>query len=331
MLKLDQITRLHIELTTKCNARCPKCPRNYHGYEYNSGYPDTELSLDDFKTIFPVEFLRQIKVINFNGNLGDCSMAKDFHGIVEYVIQASLCEIHIQTNGSARKPEWWAALANPRIRISFAIDGLEDTHHLYRQDTIWQNVIQNACAYIQAGGYANWKMIVFEHNKHQIEICKQLSSTLGFKNFVTIDQGRNQGPVYTRHGKFVHWLGVVEETVPDLNELIKGHVTFSRSIPKDLDNEIFTQVPDCKHLLFQELYVAADGSVYPCCFLGFYPSTMNHPGNNQIRSLIHENNALQHGLEHCLDWFESVERSWTKDNISSGRLYTCQTTCGSKQ
>ena len=70
MLKLDQIRQVHVELTTRCNARCPMCMRNYRGMDYNSGYPDTELSLADFQHIVgPV--VQQLTHANFNGNLGD--------------------------------------------------------------------------------------------------------------------------------------------------------------------------------------------------------------------------------------------------------------------
>ena len=78
----------------------------------------------------------------------------------------------------------------------------------------------------------------------------------------------------------------------------------------------------------KEIYVAADGTVYPCCYLGFYPATMHHPGNEQLRPLVTENNALEHSLEHCMSWFEKVEQTWAEASIAQGRLYQCVNTCG---
>ena len=46
----------------------------------------------------------------------------------------------------------------------FAIDGLEDTNHIYRRNTDWVKIVQNATAYIAAGGRAEWDFIVFAHN-----------------------------------------------------------------------------------------------------------------------------------------------------------------------
>ena len=84
MLKLSEIQQLQIELTTRCNSRCPMCMRNYRGFDYNSGYPVTELTLENIKTILKPEFLKQIKRILFNGNLGDFGLAKDGVEIVKY-------------------------------------------------------------------------------------------------------------------------------------------------------------------------------------------------------------------------------------------------------
>lgn len=330
MVQISDIDALHIELTTKCNARCPMCMRNYRGYTYNSGYPLTELSLADIKKIFPTDFCKQIKAVSFIGNLGDFGVAKDAVEIVHYWLDNSPATITIDTNGSMRTPAWWAQLSNPRVEINFALDGLEDTHNLYRQGTNWQKIIDNATAFIQAGGKAYWKFIPFEHNKHQIAHCEQLSESLGFEGFVLWDQGRNQGPVFTSTGSFSHWLGESQELIP-LHDLLDSHV--------NLDPKQYLSIPEqseitCWHhlgKLYTSIYIAADSTVYPCCYLGYYPSTMTHAGNNQLKEIVKNNNALDVGLEESIQWFSSVYESWNKDSINNGRLYTCINTCGKCQ
>lgn len=331
VLKLDQINCLHIELSTRCNARCPMCPRNYRGLDYNAGYPDAEIDLIKFKKILPVSFLKQIKHISFNGNLGDCSTVNDLPNIIEYVFESCDSTIGITTNGSTRTPDWWAKLAHPRLSITFDLDGLEDTHSLYRLDTDWHRTINNARAYIDAGGHATWKMIVFDHNAHQIEQCRDLSRQLGFKIFFTNDHGRNQGPVYTRQGDFSHWLGSAHENLPKVHDLLQHHLTWFETVPSQewgIDDKVAI---DCRHKRQKELYIAADGSVYPCCYLGFYPGSMINPGNSQLEKLVKKNNALEHDLATCLEWFEEVERTWSLPGIDQGRLYNCVRSCGVKQ
>jgi hypothetical protein len=58
---------------------------------------------------------------------------------------------------------------------------------------------------------------------------------------------------------------------------------------------------------------------------------MKHPGNAQLKGLVHENNALQHDLAHCLAWFEAIEESWSRASIAEGRLYGCVNSCGGRK
>ena len=348
MLQLPDIRRVHVELTTRCNARCPMCPRNYRGYDYNGGYPVTELTVDDFKHIFTPEFLAQLTPpppeilsnghvkqnfrfygINFNGNLGDFSSAQDGREIVEYVVSHGVA-VNITTNGHARSAEWWAGLAHPKVTVGFALDGLADTHSLYRQDTDWHRVIANARAYIAAGGRAIWRFIPFDHNRHQEDQCRQMAKDLGFEQFENIYDGRDRGPVYTRSGEFSHWIGPVgepERHIPHVQDLLQGHRTWfnHRTIRIEKDTAELNIV--CEHKRQEEIYIAADGSVWPCCFLGYYPGQMHHPGNEQLLPLVRENNALEYDLAHCMAWFDRIEDTWQRASVADGRLYQCVNSC----
>ena len=331
MLQLHEISQLQIELTTRCNSRCPMCMRNYRGLEYNSGYPLTELSLEDIKQILKPEFLKQIKNILFNGNLGDFGLAKDGVEIVQYLVENKVPTINIYSNGSMRSPDWWAQLALPGVKVGFALDGLADTHSLYRQDTDWNTIIKNAQAYIVAGGEAIWRFIPFKHNQHQEEECKKLAKELGFKYFNNIGDGRNNGPVYTRTGDFSHWLGDPwnDTRAPSIQEMIQGHISWYDSKTVQSSKDITPVNIGCNHKRNKELYIAANGEIYPCCYLGYYPQTMHHPGNEQLKPLVQKNNAKEYPLEECIQWFNRVEETWDRPSIAEGRLYACVNTCGS--
>lgn len=336
MLRLSDVKIVQVELTTRCNSRCPMCPRNYRGMEYNSGYPITELSLEQFCHIFTPDFLTQLKPsatqkfgINFNGNLGDFGLARDALEIVHYCVDHGV-HVTINTNGSMRTPDWWSQLARPGVSIGFALDGLEDTHALYRQDTDWNRIIENACAFIAAGGWAVWRFAPFDHNRHQEEACRQMAQNLGFAQFHNIYDGRDRGMAYSRTGEFSHWIGPRSDdnpTPPDIKPLLENHVTWydAKTVREEKDSAKLNLF--CGHQQNREIYVAADGSVYPCCFLGFYPKQMNHPGNRELAELVQENNALKYPLEHCLAWFDRVEATWRLSSIAEGRTYQCVKSC----
>ena len=326
MLKLLEIRQVHVELTTRCNARCPMCMRNYRGMDYNSGYPDTELTLENIQHILTLEILKTINRVNFNGNLGDFASARDALEIVEYLVSNNIA-VNINTNGSLRTKSWWQKLALPNVTIGFALDGLADTHARYRQDTNWNCIIENARAYIAAGGHAIWRFVPFDHNRHQEAECRTLAKEMGFVSFENIYDGRDSGPVYTRAGKFSHWLGPAGD-VPPIKDMLQNHITWYDSKTVNIKKDTPELNLRCRHKVAREIYLAADGTVYPCCYLGFYPHSMNHPGNKELATIVTENNALKYSLEHCLEWFESIEQAWSKSSIAEGRPYQCVNTCG---
>lgn len=329
MLRLSDIRQVQIELTTRCNARCPMCMRNYRGMEFNSGYPVTELTLDNIKQILPESFLKQLTSgVSFNGNLGDFGSARDAQEIVHYLADLAV-PVYINTNGSVRTPDWWASLARPGVRIGFALDGLADTHSQYRLDTDWNRVIENATAFIRAGGHAVWRFVPFDHNRHQQADCEKLSRELGFARFENIDEGRDRGPAFTRTGDFTHHIGQPYDLgSPNIKPLLHSHLTWFDPATVKIDKDRQPLNITCQHKRLKEIYITADGHVFPCCFLGFYPKTMTHPGNKQLLPLVHENNLFEYDLEHCVQWFDAVEETWKKDSIADGRLYGCVNSCG---
>jgi sulfatase maturation enzyme AslB (radical SAM superfamily) len=318
--------------------------RNYRGSDYNSGYPEKELSLEQFKHIFTTKILAQLispdppvnglvpKIFEFrgikiNGNLGDFASARDAAEIVEYIVSHNV-PVSINTNGSLRNKNWWQRLALPNVTIGFALDGLSDTHSLYRQDTDWNKIVANAQAFIAKGGRAIWRFIPFDHNRHQEDQCRQLARDMGFAEFENIYDGRDTGPVFTRAGEYSHRIGTDSSGhIPHIKDLLQSHITEFDPHTVQSHKDTPELKLRCQHKINREIYIAADGSVYPCCYLGFYPETMNHLGNSQTKELVQENNALKYDLAHCLNWFDRVEQTWSRSSIAAGRLYQCVNSC----
>jgi MoaA/NifB/PqqE/SkfB family radical SAM enzyme len=324
MISYADIKNVHVELSSLCNARCPLCPRNLNGYPYNNGYTEANLTLESVKKIFTPNLLQQLTSILINGNFGDMVMNPETLDIVEYFrSQNPTLSISLTTNGSARTKEFWTRLAELKTTVWFCLEGLEDTHHIYRQNTSWSAIIENAKTYIAAGGWAIWKMIKFDHNLHQISECEQMSKDLGFAGFELHDHGRNSGPVYDKEGNLIYVMGNYTGTTAFAEFLEQ------RKTAKVVKPTITAKQIQCYTKEKQSIYISSTGDVYPCCYTGFSPRTFGRGGylesvNQELAPLIAKNNALDYDLEQCLAWFNSIESTWTTDK----QLLVCNNNCG---
>jgi MoaA/NifB/PqqE/SkfB family radical SAM enzyme len=243
---------LHIEPTTVCNAACPQCHREDLSY-YDHDIHQSELTVEQCKNLFASEFIKNLNKMFMCGNFGEPAAGRDTLDIYRYFRQINpTITLGMNTNGSVRNNQWWEQLAGIFFQnfdyVVFSIDGLEDTNHIYRQGVSWRKLIENAKAFIDAGGTAHWDMLVFEHNQHQVDECKQLAADLGFSWF--------RAKVSKRfNANTVDW--------------IKPPANYS--LPNvTVDGDI-----SCHALNEKSIYVAANGEVLPCCWFGAEAFTLD--------------------------------------------------------
>lgn len=334
MYSVGDIRHVHLEISSRCNAACPLCPRNFYGYPYNDGYVEHDMTLNEAQKIFSPQFLSQIDEVYVNGNFGDIVMNPEALDILAYFRGANPdVSIVISTNGGARDRAFWQSLAELDATVIFCIDGLEDTHSLYRQNTLYSTVIKNALTFIAAGGRAVWKMIEFDHNEHQRQQAQKLSQDLGFQEFRLVNHGRDQAPVYNAHGELTHTIG--KPTRTDFKILFDSRKT-DEVLLEDITPGRIIKPIKCQVQKSKSIYVSSTGDVYPCCFLGFNPREYGHgnyhqAANVQVKNIIKENNALENDLESCISWFNDVENSWKIPTFEQGRLVICNDVCGQSQ
>jgi MoaA/NifB/PqqE/SkfB family radical SAM enzyme len=301
MYNLSQIGRLHIELSSRCNASCPACSRNLAGGPTSPNLEITELTYNDIVNFFPEKFLKNIIGINFCGNVGDPGMAVDLLPILEYFQKHGKQYIaqQVRTNGGMRSTDFWkdmgkffaAAPRQPNISHSFyypgvvfSVDGLEDTNHIYRRGVRWDRLMANMEAYASTGAFGIWEWLIFEHNQHQVEEARKIAEKLGFHFAVKNPMGFNeyQGVqegmnVYSKDGNYEysiypanfngkrndHLIGHKVDFTATMVENVPELTDFSKHLGK-------TSGIRCKSLeqVAQEIYVSATGHLLPCCFLG---------------------------------------------------------------
>jgi sulfatase maturation enzyme AslB (radical SAM superfamily) len=289
------------------------------------------MTLIEAQKIFQPDFLTQIDEIYVNGNFGDAVMNAETVPILQYFrkINPSL-EISISTNGGARDRKFWQALAHLGAVVHFCIDGLEDTHSLYRQNTLYSTVIRNAEIFISAGGHAVWKMIEFDHNQHQWDQAHALANAMGFQEFRLVNHGRDQAPAYNTQGQLTHVIG--KPKIVDFKVLFDSRKTDEVLLEDIVPGRTPTPI-QCQVQKKKSLYVSSTGDVYPCCFLGFNPKDYGHgtyhqAANAQVNPLIKNNNALENSIELCISWFSTVEKTWSTPTFEAGRLIICNDVCG---
>jgi len=332
---VEDIREVHLEISSECNAACPKCLRNLCGYPHNNGYVEHSMTLAEAQKIFTPAFLNHLDIIKISGNFGDIVMNPDAVEIIEYFKQHihSTSMVVVSTNGGARDRVFWSRLAELGVIVLFCIDGLEDTHSIYRRNTLYSTVIQNAELFIAGGGQAIWKMIDFDHNKHQQEQARTIAGEMGFWKFELIDHGRNQGPIYDKDKKIVFVMGKPDNTAFDIifDQLAApGAVPDIAGYPVELKGPIA-----CEAAKMKSIYVTSVGEVYPCCYLGFSPRTFGHGTasylnvvNTQLRPLLGNNNALEYSMAECIEWFANIEKTWDLPTYGKGRLVACNHSCG---
>ena len=276
---IDVPASLQIELSNVCNALCPTCKRNTVDwqvlksmYEDNiditlenlpvinvpevSEAPNIYLKPNIIKDIVQSNVFKTIDNIQFVGTIDDPLASPHLLEILEiFLVAKPNITFHLHTNGSLRSPSFFTKLAKyfkigTGNVVSFSIDGLEDTNHLYRRNCQWKKIIENATAFINAGGRAKWQFIEFKWNKHQLDEAKQLSEQMGFFKF------ERRPNIHTKWNIDVgNWAW---EDFKDMGEpLYSGYV---RPIaPK--------YAVRCSYKKRKQYHISYDGKLWPCCIL----------------------------------------------------------------
>jgi MoaA/NifB/PqqE/SkfB family radical SAM enzyme len=265
---------LQVEATTKCNAWCPGCGRNKGGFELADGLVIEDLDVDRYKEIlnqFP-----NLKTVDFCGTYGDAIAAANIVELVN-VTKQHVDKIIVRTNGSLRTVAWWNEYAELLKDIDhevwFCLDGLEDTHSVYRQGTDYNKIIANAQEFIGAGGTAVWQFIPWAHNEHQIKDCIKLSQLLGFKRFELKRRVRDN--FEARH----YQTGAPIE-IRNWSQNTKYNVL---KLEKNVVHK-----ENCMHLTLPSMYLHSNGQLNVCCFFNRHgakdsvselPDIQNHIDN----------------------------------------------------
>ena len=170
---------IHLELSTKCALKCPRCPRNEMKGMYHVG----ELSLDFIKNTFS-QIANEINQIHICGGQGDPIYNSDFLNIIKYLKGLpNNPYLKIITNGSYKPTYWWESLAsilNNRDTIVFSVDGWDnDSNNQYRIGSDFESIMNGMSVMVKSPAMVRWATILFKFNQDKIEKIKKLAEAAG--------------------------------------------------------------------------------------------------------------------------------------------------------
>jgi MoaA/NifB/PqqE/SkfB family radical SAM enzyme len=311
---ISDIKSLELELTSRCNAACPQCPRtNEHLFAKDLDH-NREITVKDLEDWLPVELLTNLKKVIFKGTFSDPLISKHFVEIIEWIKEKTTAKIRIHTNGSLRNKNFWQWLAKnlpENSTVIFAIDGLSDTHSIYRVNTRYEKIIENAKIFIENGGNAHWQFIIFQHNKHQVTQAEELSKQLGFQKFFTIYSDRTIDIEFTKKHNI-------------------SEITNHESSKKLIEENILKKQVTCQSLHNKEIFINWDGEVFPCCMTGIYATKSKKyfdfiVWKKHVLKNDFNNNSLKH---HTLKDILSFYDDFYKNVEGAPKLVTCGKYCG---
>lgn len=338
MFYYKDLEDIHFEITSRCQAKCPMCMRNYHSGLENPLLKLTEWSLEDFKKIATPDVLRHLSGYYMCGNLGDPIINDAMLDMIEYSSKTNPdLNIRVHTNGSARSRKWWEKLAEvmpPTHKVIFAIDGLEDTHSIYRVGTSFEKILKNASAFIANGGNAEWCFIKFKHNEHQVEEARKRAQDLGFSVFTEKNTSRFLGEpkfnVYDENGKTIYYLEQPKDSKTGF---------ISKEIIKNYRNYLESAEIDCYVKKTKEIFIDAQKNIFPCCFLASAPFIYFRKEEaterfrkdileqyKDLRKTLGNTNALSVSIKDVIN-SDAWQSAWIK-YWGDEKLLTCARVCG---
>lgn len=256
------IEELHVEITTQCNAACPMCARNNHGFGLADKLQLNSWKLGDELKVFSTD-LPNLKRAFFCGTHGDPVAAPYLFEAVQACKNLGVI-VEIFTNGSLRSGNWWTKITNILTKddkIIFGIDGI-DTNHLYRQNTNIDTILRNLKICCNSNVTTQWDFLVFAHNEHELENCKSIAKELGVNKFRIRKTPRfssNKHDVRNNINEITHYI-----SPPTNPEFLHPDFKIIQHIANHRPDKYNVQ---CIYKSAKKIYVNSKLEVLPCCYI----------------------------------------------------------------
>ena len=243
------IQGFHLEPTNICTLKCSGCARTRFIEQWPQHWRNHSLDIDQLLKFLDID----LHGINFllNGTYGDPIYHPDFINFVDRLKQRG-AYLHITTNGSYQRPEWWTQLVgllDSNDTLEFSIDGIPENFTQYRVNADWKSIEQGIRIAVAGSCHTIWKFIPFEYNQLDINTAQEISQNLGIKEFLVRLSDRFDERT--------------EHLIPDSTLLRDRYQSMIQWKKTQIVDGI---TPKCNNN--SQHYISAEGFYIPCCWLG---------------------------------------------------------------
>ncbi len=323
----------HIEISSKCTLRCPRCARQ----EVPETLVNTELDLAFFERNFSPEFVQQhVEKITFCGDDGDPIYAHDLIPVIRYIKGIKPVEIVIVTNGSHKKVQWWQELGSvltEQDTVHFSIDGWDnDSNNLYRVNSDFDSIEQGVKA-LRSNSKCRliWAAIAFQFNQDHLYDMISQAQSWGMDGFQTTKS--------TKFGKIYPAYGGADPLQPADQYISNSHRFERETVLLDvrgLNNHVWKTHPVNIELYKnikeingvkplceignKGLYIDAQGRLFPCCWVA-----NRYQHNSEWKAIATKFDLHRRSLADAVN-----DAFWSTDFQTFG-WQECQTKCAASR
>lgn len=251
ILDYSKVEYAEFDLSTRCNAKCPLCYRNYKAFKEH--YPNNiERDLSELKA--QIAEFPNLKWIYLVGSISEPTMYSHFLELVQHIKTRGIL-IELCTNGSTRNPKFWkdlGRLLTTEDKVYFTICGsTQELHETYRRGTNLAKILENARALrsVTACDYA--QCIRFSYNNADFE-------SAAFKELI---------------GEFTH-IYMTETFIQQPREMYRNDFDWDTFKPAHSKFDDIQKLAnslkvgsfkcDCESIEYKKIQVDVYGNVYPC-------------------------------------------------------------------
>lgn len=195
---------INIDSSFRCPLQCPACQRQKPNLKWKIKI-SRDMPFDDWRKLlrFADPMLHKWNFFKFAKMCGQISDPIYHANFIELIKirneEFPNVTMEINTNGTAKKSEWWDEVFSLSAqgpvegdKWIFALDGTDNyTNNIYRVNSKFDEVYEIMKKGKSYGLEIWWFFLIFEHNIHQLETARQMAKELkvGFREEYTTRTG----------------------------------------------------------------------------------------------------------------------------------------------